>query len=344
MRRFRPESPEDRPAIFVSWVKFHRRSHDLAEALGAEARFVAVGQVRPLTAPLRHPVQAVLTIALLARRRPAIVYTMAPPLPLVLIGLAYARLTHGRIVIDAHSAAVVDRRTGRRLRFCFPPIARQADLTIVTTGVLAGMLTARGVKAFDLHVPTPRAEGPTGPSERVGRLRVVMPSSWDSDEPMTAVVEMTRRIPAVDVVVTGHPRRRRQARHEFPSNLELAGHLSSDAYGRLLRESDAVLALTTAENTMQQAGYEALAYQKPLVTTDTAALRAYFTKGTVFVDPTDPDALAAGVTSALEHRAALSQDMAELRSQRALEWNDAVTELATRLGIGSIRHGPVSPS
>lgn len=337
MKRPRVDEPTARPAVFVSWVKFHPRSHDLAEALGAEARFVGVGRIRPLTVPLRHPVQAVLTIALLARQRPGVVYTMAPPLPLVLIGLAYARLTHGRLVIDAHSAAVVDRRTGRQLRPFFLPVARRADMTIVTTEVLAEMLTARGVEAVDLHVPPPRAGVATDTRERGGRPRVVMPSSWDSDEPMTAVFEMARRIPAVDVVVTGQPKGRRPARRRLPANLELTGHLSTDAYAGLLRNSDAILALTTAENTMQQAGYEALAYQKPLVTSDTAALRTYFTKGTVFVDPTDPDALAAGVTAALEHCEALSKEMAALRSQRALDWSTAVTELATRLGIGGGR-------
>jgi len=100
-----------------------------------------------------------------------------------------------------------------------------------------------------------------------------------------------------------------------------------------LRDSDVILALTTAENTMQQAGYEALAYQEPLLTSDTASLRTYFVTGTVFVDPSDPYALAAGVTAALEHRHALSQQMAVLQSQRFLDWNTAATELAARLGI-----------
>ena len=124
-------------------------------------------------------------------------------------------------------------------------------------------------------------------------------------------------------------------RHHVPSNIELAGQLSADAFAHLLADTDAVLALTTAEQTMQRAGYEAVAYEKPLVTSDTVALRRYFTQGAVFVDPTDPNSLSAGVAMALQHRLELSKQMATLRRERSSDWNAGLATLKARLGIGA---------
>ncbi|MGH9028529.1 MAG: glycosyltransferase, partial [Acidimicrobiales bacterium] len=319
-----------RRVAFVSWIDFHGRSHNLARALGAEAHFVAVGRPRLATAPLRHVVQGARTAVLLARRRPQTLFVMAPPLPVVLLGLLYAHTCRARLVIDAHTAAVLDRRTGTHMKPWFPRVARHAQLTIVTTEWLAEMLRSRGVRAVALNdapIDANRSEEPAAHDRSVA----VMPASWDRDEPISQVVEMARRLPEVDVVITGHPRRGRTGRHPLPSNLRLAGQLRPDAYASLLRSSDVVLALTTAESTMQQAAYEAVAYGRPLVLSGTQALRDYFTSSAVFVDPRDPSSIADGVASALERGSELSSQSATLRDERAAQWRSELAGVIERL-------------
>jgi len=301
----------DREALFICWVRFHGRSNDLARAVGAEIAFVSVGQARnPRTAPFRWAVQTVQTILLLVRRRPRVLYVMAPPLPLVFLGLVYSRVAHARFVIDAHSAAVVERRTGQRSRRLFPLLARCATATIVTTDALATRLAERKVNVIAIHDPPMRASPQVCAHDR-RHPRVMMPSSWHEDEPMDAVFGMARLIPEIEVMVTGLPRGTLD-RAALPPNVALTGYLDEKGYDALLGGSDVVLALTTAENTMQRAGYEAMAYDRALVTSDTQALRSYFTMGTVFVDPTDAGSLAGAVHDALADKDELEIEMRTL--------------------------------
>src|SRR3954452_12881895 len=87
--------------LFVSWISHHGRSEDLARELGVECAFIANGTLtRKATAPLRHAVQLLRTVTLLARRRRRVLIVMAPPALLVLIGLAYRRVTGARLVVD----------------------------------------------------------------------------------------------------------------------------------------------------------------------------------------------------------------------------------------------------
>jgi hypothetical protein len=304
--------------LFVSWIEFHERSYNLSRALGAVPHFVAMGRPGLLTAPVRHVVQGARTVRLLWRERPQVVYVMAPPLPLALLGIACCSAFGSRLVIDAHTAVVLDRRSGTRLKPWFPHVARRAYLTIVTTDPLAELLRRRGVNAVALD------DAPTEPVLAEGRADhprplAVMPASWDGDEPISTVFETARRLPQVDVAVTGRPRFGRRGRR-VPPNVRLEGKLGRDEYAALLRRADLVLALTTAELTMQCAGYEGLAYEKPLVLSDTGALRAYFTAGSVFVDPLDPDSIARGITRAIEEGESLSNEAGYLRRQRAAEW------------------------
>ncbi|HUC37651.1 MAG TPA: glycosyltransferase [Acidimicrobiales bacterium] len=319
--------------LFVSWVDFHGRSRDLAGAVGAEAAFIALGSPLLLTAPLRHLVQGIRTIVLLARSRPTTVYVMAPPAPLTLIGLVYGRATGARLVIDAHTAAVMDRRTGTDMKPWFTWIARRAYLTLVATEFLAQKLRARGLDVMALDDP-PLEQVSSGPPQPHNRPLVTMPASWDSDEPIRQVIEVAHQLSAIDFVVTGRHRRTTTRWHRLPPNLRLPGRLSAATYADLLLDSDAVLALTTAECTMQRAAYEALAYEKPLVISDTHVLRHYFTTGAVFVDPRDPNSIADGIALALQRHQQLSKELASLRKQRAAEWGTALAGLKHRVEVG----------
>ena len=127
--------------LFVSWTRHHGRSVALADAVGVDAVFVAIGrQTSVATAPWRWSVQALRTVALLARRRPRVLFVMAPPLPLVLLALGYARLRGARLVVDAHTGALLRLRRGGAVNTTFLKVARHADLTIVTTERLAAQI------------------------------------------------------------------------------------------------------------------------------------------------------------------------------------------------------------
>jgi glycosyltransferase involved in cell wall biosynthesis len=308
--------------IFVSWIPFHGRSADLADDLGLDCHFVASGSPgHPWSAPMRYVTQSWATVGLVRRTRPGLVVAMAPPLPLVLLLLLLQRVRHFTLVVDAHTGAVRSRSGGPRR--VFRVVARFADRVLVASPTLEAELREAGVDVVVVHDPIPAREdtGDVADSPET----VLFPATWAFDEPIEALVEAARSVPDVRVVVTGRVRPTRIT-GELPPNVELTGFLSRDEYERRFDTATAVLALTTREDTMQRAGYEALASAKPLVVSDTRALLGYFDDAAV---PTAADAasLAAAISRCVAEAPALRERMRSLRGVRMAEHRAVVAEL-----------------
>jgi glycosyltransferase involved in cell wall biosynthesis len=316
--------------MVISWISYHGRSADLAERLGGQAEFISAGrQGQRLAVVWRYPLQALRTVAVLRNRRPHSLVVMAPPLPLVLLALWWARRHGGAVVIDAHTSAVISPRTGRPRRR-FAAVARRADLVLVTRPELAALLP--GVRTLVLDDPP--VDLPDVVTDRGRRdglpVRVVYPCSWYADEPVADVVDAARALPGIEFVLTGTPRGEVP---DAPDNVTLTGYLGRDAYWSLLRGADLALALTSREHTMQRAGYEALAAGVPLVVSNTAALASWYGAA---AEPAGRgcDGVVRAITAALGQRAELVVAGAELRSRRTAEFERGVRALRS-IGVGS---------
>lgn len=325
----------DDPPVFLSWIRFHQRSEDLAAALGAEAVYVAHGQLRlKWSTPVRYVRQLVDTHRFLRRRRPPAVFVMAPPL----LPTIWARLVHGRrarIVVDAHSKAV--RRVGsEQVRWSFRLLARLADVVIVTNEPLAHQAETAGATAVVCHDPIrPLVPVPNGPLPKgVGAERpvVLFPASWSDDEPLDAVVAAARLVSQARWVITGQPNRKLDG---APPNVVCTEFVSNDEYVRLVVRSAVILALTTREETMQRAGYDALRFARPLVASGTYVLRNYFGDAARYCD-VDGSALAASLAEAVQatlndHGAATR--MAALRDERLGAQDAAIQRILEAAGL-----------
>ena len=293
--------------MFVSWIRHHGRSAALARELGLEAVFVSSGAVgNRATAPLRYVAQLARTVVLLVRHRPRVLVVMAPPAPLILIGVLYGMVANARVVVDAHTKAVV-RASGRPNRLLLR-LASRADATIVTNAGLAGIARDHRVDAVLLDDP---------PETRSARRQdgddplIVAPLSWYDDEPHQALREAAAALPDVTFALTG----RAPSTVGWPANVTLTGWLSDVDFDRLMSRATVVLALTTRDLTMQRAGYEALAYGKPLVASDTTVLREYFTGGAVFASASG-GSIAQAIREALTNSQSLAQEMTALRDEK----------------------------
>jgi glycosyltransferase involved in cell wall biosynthesis len=309
-------------ALFVSWVRHHGRSAVLADQLGMDAAFVAVGRSgNRWTVPVRYVRQTVQTVALLRRRRPPVLVVMGPPMALVALAVVLHR---GVLVLDAHTGAVL---RNDRVRPLFLRLARRADVVVVASEALATRLERdHGLHALTVHDPIPASVSTrpldAGAESTQKRGVVVFPASWHADEPIDAVLGAARLLPDVEVVITGRP----PVGLAAPDNIRLTGFVDDAEYGALLASADAVLALTTRALTMQRAGYEAAAHGRPLVASDTEVLREFFTGGAVFAPPTAPG-LAAAIEEALVRGDELAAEMAALRERRIVEDGRAIDAL-----------------
>jgi glycosyltransferase involved in cell wall biosynthesis len=313
-----------RSSLLVSWIGYHGRSATLAEELGVEAVFVSVGRTGNVsTALVRYVWQSIYTLWILFRKRPKTIIVMAPPLPLVALAWIVSKLTQARLVIDAHTGVFNDPKWAWTIG-TFLWFARRSTATIVTSRQLVDKLEQAGVKAISLHDPPITLSLKTRTdvaSDELVKESVIAPCSFSSDEPIHAIIAAAKELPSVTFYITGRtPKGFSASSLNIPTNVTFTGYLPDEAFHNLLRSAGMVLALTTRELTMQRAGYEALAYHKPLLTSNTQVLRDYFTQGTVFTSPHPAD-IRAGVLECLENRDSLASDMAALHHQKLTSWD-----------------------
>ena len=104
-----------------------------------------------------------------------------------------------------------------------------------------------------------------------------------------------------------------------PANVRLTGFLSDSEYAGLLLASDAVIALTTYDHTMQRGAYEAVYLGRPVVTSNFELLRSHFRKGAVHVDNTE-QAIVDGLCRMRDNLPRYRSEVEELRRERLDEW------------------------
>ena len=157
---------------------------------------------------------------------------------------------------------------------------------------------------------------PDGAARREPRFHVVFICTYSVDEPVAEVVEAARRLPNIQFSFTGDPAYLPvEIRRRLPENVRLTGFLPDEEYLALLRGADAILSLTTEDHTMQRGGYEAVALEKPLVTSDWPLLRQVFARGTVHAD-NSPDGIEVAIREIMSDPQRWGREMARLRRER----------------------------
>lgn len=323
--------------IWLTWER-QRRSRTLSAALGAELHELdyALPRLR------RWSKSIAVTLRILARERPQLIFAQNPSLVLSLLVVWYGRLTGRATIIDAHNAGVFpfsDRHKWhqRLLRPLLQRIAdhtmRLADLTIVSNPALGTYVEAVGGRSCALPDPLPSFP-PQAAAERSADRRpmVLFICTWAPDEPYQEVIKAAARLdPRIQIYVTGNSKgRERGVIEPLPPNLVLTGFVPEDEFVRLLHQADVVMDLTTFENCLVCGAYEAVAAGKPMVLSSTEALRAYFRRGAVYT-ASDAAAIAEAIGQALAAKEQLSRQVEELRSELAADWSRRQDQLEALL-------------
>ena len=314
-----------RHGLFISWAPFSRRTESLAQRFDLDLRFVTTPwPKRPLLTPVKYPWQAVSTAALLSGDRHDEYWVMDPPSPLVALAGAAARRRHVPLVIDMHTVAFFapEWKLLRRLEL---PALRRAAAVIVTNRSLAQRVAAWGAKAMVLPDPLPE---PLAVTEAVDEELVTIVATYSKDEPLEILPDVARRLPSLRFVVTGAPHGDLSS---WPDNLQPSGFLDDRDYWALLARSAVIVVLTTRQDTLLSGGYEALALERPLVTSDHTVLRQYVDDAALFATARADD-LATAVADAVAAGDELHVRLRTLRRRREAEWRREAQALRTLLG------------
>lgn len=271
------------------------------------------------------------TISVLARRRPRVVFVMAPPVIACLPVWIYCLLTGSRFVIDAHSGAF-DNPLWERLQFLQRFFSRRAITTIVTGEHYRDLVRAwRAEATIVTDVPVCFAE-PT-PVQLPDCCNLVFVSSFWKDEPTADLLRAAARFPQIQFHATGDTRRLHpQIRDTAPPNVRFTGFLDDSDYVGLIRSATGVIALTTQNHTMQRAAYEAIYLERPVITSDFPILRDAFPIGAIHVEPTE-QGISDGIQRFLEDRARLETEARNLRIAKIARWREVAESLRGQLHL-----------
>jgi len=276
---------------------------------------------------VKYPYQALRTLGLLLRARPRMVFVQSPPSFAIIFVWLYCQVAGARYVVDAHSDAF-QRSIWLRPSFLYRYLARKALATIVTNQQFGKILESWGARPLVLRdVPTryPAA----GRYDMAGQFNIAVVNTFASDEPLDAILQAASNLPEVHFYVTGDVKR-------APPTLELSSHpnvhftgfLPDEKYYTLLHSVEAVMCLTTRDNTMQRGACESLAIGKPIITSDWPILRDYFRSGAVHVANT-ADGIGQGVRKMMDHYGAYLSEIHELQKSQRLEWKRKKKALAS---------------
>jgi glycosyltransferase involved in cell wall biosynthesis len=299
--------------LWVTWER-HRRTRELSRALDTELFEITSGLPRVA----RYLTLLARTTIRVARDTPSLLVIQCPSLVLGVWAVALKYVFGFTLVADLHNEAVrpyiVSSRIYERL---LRVVHRGADLCIVSNPNLTSVIEQAGGRAFVLpdKLPdlAPTRTTPAAPEA----ARVVFVCTFSRDEPYLEVIEAARELdPSVTVYVTG---RLRGTAPPAPGNVQFTNFLPEAEYVQLLASADLVVDLTAIEDCLVCGAYEAVALGRPLVTSDTAALRQYFRLGTIYTRH-DRRSLAAAIAEALAHKERLASEMQMLKPELAREW------------------------
>jgi glycosyltransferase involved in cell wall biosynthesis len=329
-------------AVWITWER-QRRNRELAAALG-----VPLFEWAELTARrgrlARYCVGAYRTLRLVLGSRPSLVFCQNPSIVLALLLLVLRPLVHYHLAVDAHNAGVrpLDGRS-RILNWISILIQRQADLTLVSNASLKREVDSHGGSAFVLpdRIPAlrPGAAVKSGTSRRV-----VFICSYAGDEPYREVIQAASMLGSgVALHMTGDYTRVGLDPAAVPQNVVLTGYLEEERYVELLGSADLVMDLTNRKDCLVCGAYEAVALHRPMVLSDTAANREYFTRGCIYTSH-DPASLVEAISQGLAGHERLRSEVIALEATMRHGWEAArlalIGELRSRLHGVSLPERP----
>lgn len=280
--------------IWITW-ETQRRSLTLASHLGCKLF------IYDIEGFFRYPLCLVKTLLTLLIHRPRLLFVQNPSIVLAAFSCLYSSITGTILVVDRHSNFRLNKPRSVSLpiwlfmRFHYYSL-KHANLTIVTNNYLADLVKKAGGQACIL--PDKLPVFPTySPEMSNNKTRLLLISSFGSDEPVREVIEAfgMLKIKNCELFITGNYKKRlSDIPNHLPPNLHLTGFIPDSQYIKLLFSSDIIMVLTRADYCMLCGCYEAVAAEKPLITSDKLVLREYF-GGAVFVK-NYPGSILQGIT------------------------------------------------
>lgn len=310
-----------RETVLVDWRPHNRRAKSLAEDLGAELRLAPPVLRRKLYAPLRYVYLSLWTAGIFLRMRPSVIVASAPPPFCAILAFAYSRLFTCAYIVDAHHLATTGYWSRLPFGFWFNRLVMNRSLTtLVHNEAIQSLAGERGVNATVLETKVP-ALHPGSVHPLAGSFRVLVPCSFDPDEPIAQLWMAASQLGETTFYVTGdHARLDTKTLKAHPDNVVLTGFVSEAEYDGMLNSVDAVLALTTEDYPVRpRAASDAIAAEKPLVASRNEATRQHLGTGAILIGNTQRE-IVEGLSEVRRRHGEYQLAMKRLKSERMRQY------------------------
>lgn len=311
-------------ALWIAWER-HRRTTELARALKVVKLFQLELDAHRL---IRYPYLLLRTLLIILKERPRLVIVQNPSVVLTLFVLFLLRPLVGRIIVDAHNEGITPFASKHAwLMPIYDMMQKRADLTIVTNEALAEIVGSNAGRPFVLEDRIPEFGKPLH-TQLAGKHNAVLICTFERDEPYREVIKAAGLIdPGICIYVTGRPQKApKKVIAQAPRNVVFTGFLAEQDYLNLLYSVDLIIDLTLMENCLVCGAYEAVALGKPMVLTDSDALRTYFHKGAIFTE-NHPHSIARAVYQVIENKETMKREVSDLKKELTLTWSFKLNQL-----------------
>lgn len=318
--------------IFISWAEDCSRSDGLAEELGGKSYMIysPIWGSNPYTILFKYLSQSIKTLWVLLRTRPKVIFVMTPPVIACCVVWLYTRLTGGRYVIDAHTAAFL-YPVWKKTIFLHRFFSGAAATTIVTNRYLEKIVSDWGAPVT-LVPDVPILLEKFGLKDLGDGYHMVFVSTFTADEPLETFMAAAARVPNVNFYVTGSIKDCPTEIYESrPANVRFTDFLSRKEYAQFINSATAAICLTTLDHAMQRGAYEAIYAGTPVVTSNFDFLREEFSQGAVYVD-NEIESIVLGIEKMRDDAELYKREAEELRLKKLDRSSRIISDLVSTYG------------
>lgn len=311
--------------IWITW-EAQRRNRSLSAAL--DLPLYELAEIDAIQNPVRkYALGLFRTLRIFWKEGPSVIFSQNPSIVLSCFSVLYGKCFKKKTVVDAHNAGLFPKEGNSKIltnvsRF----IQKYADLTLITNMELKRHVEKNGGRGYVLQDPIPQL--PDTPLLRLdGMFKFLFICSYAEDEPFDIVFDAARKVSTdIRVYVTGNYRKASIDISALPENITLLGFVSEFHYNALLRAVDATIDLTERDNCLVCGAYESIAAGKPMILSDKAALKAYFSMGALYTANTASD-LAVNMRCMVNRKGELEIEVKKLKGVLSRSWEDSKNSL-----------------
>jgi glycosyltransferase involved in cell wall biosynthesis len=250
-----------------------------------------------------------------------VIVASSPPPFCPIVVYAYTRLFNSTYIVDASHLATIGFWSKIPFGFCFNKLVMNHGLTtLIHNECIKKLADKQGIRSIVLETKVP--ELLTKDKKHIAdNFTVLVPCSFDSDEPIEEIFKAAAMMVDTKFYVTGnYARLNKKLQKTCPTNITLTGFLSEKKYDVLLNSIDAVLVLTTDDYPVRPRGAsEAIAAEKPLIVSRNQATQSHLDKGTLLINNSKEEIMQGVITIKNRHDK-YQNEMKWLKEKRSLQY------------------------